>query len=513
MRLSRDDEKSGESASIEHQRLILKRYVKENGGVLVDEYSDDGWSGTDFERPELKRMLADAQTGRINTVIVKDLSRFGRNYLQVGQYIDYIFPACGIRFVAVSENLDTADRNSAAMDMMPITNVFNEWHAAGTSKKIRAVLEASRRSGKYTSWNYPYGYKAGKDQNRTAVIDEEAAEVVRHIFDMRLQGFSARKIAIYLTDSKTDNPAAHYTRADGSKSARRCSPFWSPKTVMHILTDPTYIGRTTQHKTTSVSYKNHKTVKLDESEWIVRENAHPPIISRSVWEGVQSINNSLSRGRADKQCAVHPLSGFLVCPDCGKKMKLQSSGKGGFGFVCRTYKDLGKKYCASHHISEETAQKIVLKDIRDMLEKQIIDPEKAKEAFLRERPSNRIGNLYEKQLKAYRARLDEIARLVRATFEERVLNNLPENVYKDLCEGYRAEKESIDRRIDEILIKLTETPEKGDRAEEYAEKFAGYAECLSLTREMSLQLIDRISVSANCGKQREIHIYYKFSEI
>ena len=174
LRLSRDDEKAG-------QRIILRKFAEENGGTIVDEYIDDGWSGTDFERPGVKRLLDDAKDGKIDTIVVKDLSRFGRNYIQVGQYIDYIFPAYGIRFIALADNVDTADRTSAGMDMMPIMNVFNEWHAANTSKKIRAVLEAKWQAGRYTNWAYPYGYKAGTDENRTAVIDEEAAKTVRRI--------------------------------------------------------------------------------------------------------------------------------------------------------------------------------------------------------------------------------------------------------------------------------------------------------------------------------------------
>ena len=171
LRLSRDDEKTGESLSIENQRIILRRFTSENGGTIVDEYIDDGWSGTNFERPGVKRLLDDAKDGKIDTVVVKDLSRFGRNYIQVGQYIDYIFPAYGIRFIALSDNVDTADRTSAGMDMMPIMNVFNEWHAANTSKKIRAVLEAKWQAGRYTNWAYPYGYRVGADENRAAVID------------------------------------------------------------------------------------------------------------------------------------------------------------------------------------------------------------------------------------------------------------------------------------------------------------------------------------------------------
>ena len=186
-RRSHEDDKAGESLSIENQRSILQKYVLDNGGTIVEEYVDGGWSGTSFDRPGIKKLLSDAQAGKADTILVKDLSRFGRNYIQVGQYIDYIFPAYGIRFIAISDNIDTAERGSASMDMMPIMNVFNEWHAANTSKKIRAVLEAKWQAGRYTNWAYPYGYKTGSDENRTAVIDEEAAKTVRRIYDMRLQ--------------------------------------------------------------------------------------------------------------------------------------------------------------------------------------------------------------------------------------------------------------------------------------------------------------------------------------
>lgn len=510
MRLSRDDEKEGESASIEHQRLILRKFVGDNGGKIAYEYADDGWSGTDFDRPGIKKLLSDAQCGKINTVIVKDLSRFGRNYVKAGQFIDYVFPAYGVRFIAVADNVDTADKSSTATDMMAITNVFNEWHAAGTSKKIRAVLEASMRSGKYTGWNYPYGYKAGKDENRTAEIDEEAAEVVRRIFDMRLRGFSAAKIAAFLTESGISNPATHYTKLDGGKSRRRCSAFWSPKTVMHILSDPTYIGRTTQHKTTNVSYKNHKTVKVSPDEWIVREEAHLPLVSLDVWESVQTVNNSSSRGRADKTNAVHALSGFPVCPDCGKKMKLQGAKNGGFGFVCRTYKDLGAKFCASHYISEKTLQNVVLADLRDMLKTETFDVQKLKENFIKELSEMQNRNADEKRLSACRSKLRETERLIRSAFEEKILSGLPESVFKSLCDGYAAEREIILKRIAALEEKLANCPRPEAEAEEYIKKFREYLNFDRLPREASLQLIDRITVSSKTDAPRVINIYYKF---
>lgn len=180
-RLSQEDERQGESVSIDNQRTMLRKYAEEHGFEIHDEYIDDGVSGTTFQRPEVQRLLDDAKTGVINTIIVKDLSRFGRNYIEVGQYVDYVFPAFGIRFIAIQDNIDTENRDSGAMEMMPIMNVFNEWHAANTSKKIRAVKRANAKEGIYTAKKASYGYKMGTDKKRTPVIDEEAAPVVRRI--------------------------------------------------------------------------------------------------------------------------------------------------------------------------------------------------------------------------------------------------------------------------------------------------------------------------------------------
>ena len=512
-RLSKEDEKAGESMSIEHQGILLRQYAEEHGFNVVDEYADDGYSGTNFDRPDMQRLLDDAKSGKIDTIIVKDLSRFGRNYIEVGQYIDYIFPAYGIRFIAINDNVDTADRTSTAMDMMPIMNVFNEWHAANTSKKIRAVLESSQRSGKYTNWNYPYGYRAGDDESRTAVIDEEAAAVIRRIYDLRLQGHSARTIARILTDEGIPNPATYYTKLDGGKWNRPCKPYWNPETIRWILSNPTYIGHTIQHKTTRVSYKNHKVVQIPESEWIINENAHEPIISKEIWDKVQTTYEG-KRGRSDKSNVVHPLSGLVVCPNCGKKLKFKSAKDVHNCFVCRTYVDLGKKYCTSHHITEQLLEALVLDDIHSLLEEVEIDETKVKERFLRERSKHTEQSRYsdEKQLKANKNRLVELDKLIQIAFEERVLGKMPESVCISLCEKYQAEKESVQRTIGEIEKRLAESNKDDEDAEEYIRRLKCYGKGESLTREMCLQLIDYIAVGEKVADnvEREIDIHYKF---
>ena len=509
LRLSRDDERAGESVSIENQRAILRKFVAEQGGAVAGEYVDDGWSGTDFERPGVTRLLEDAKAGKLDTVVVKDLSRFGRNYIRVGQYIDYIFPAYGIRFIALNDRVDTADRASAAMDMMPIMNVFNEWHAANTSRKIRAVLETNWRQGRYTNWAYPYGYKAGTDEKRTAVIDEDAARVVRRIYDMRLQGGSLQAIARRLTDEGIPNPATYFTRLDGRKSERRCSSHWSPKTVRDILRDPTYLGTLTQHKTTRFSYKNHRVVSVPEGERVVKEHAHAAIISREVWEQVQAMR-AAPRGRADQAQEVHPLSGLLVCADCGKKMKRRASKGKNACYACRTYIDLGKQYCTSHSIGERQLEELLLRDIRTMLAGTAIDEAAAEKVCLKklEARGAQDRRAAEKELRACRARLVQLDSLIASAFEERVLGKLPESVCKSLCERYQAEKVRIAEQIAALEAHLAR-PDDAQTARQYAARLVHYAACEELTRELCLQLVEKIVVGERASS-RTIEIYYRF---
>ena len=274
-RLSQEDERQGESVSIDNQRTILRKYAEERGFEIHDEYIDDGVSGTTFQRPEVQRLLDDAKTGVINTIIVKDLSRFGRNYIEVGQYVDYVFPAFGIRFIAIQDNVDTENRDSNAMEMMPIMNIFNEWHAANTSKKIRAVWKAKAKEGVFHGKKATYGYIKGTDEKRTFIIDEETAPIVRRIFEMYASGISPRRISEILNEENVPCPKPGDRR------------LWGQITIASMLKNIVYIGHMPQLMSTSVSYKNHKRFKKDQSEWVVVHNTHPPIISQELCVLVQ----------------------------------------------------------------------------------------------------------------------------------------------------------------------------------------------------------------------------------
>ena len=240
VRLSQEDMRAGESLSIENQKLILTKYVKEQGWNLVDTYVDDGWSGTDFDRPAVQRLLSDAQSGKINLIICKDLSRFGRNYIEVGRYVDYIFPSYNIRFIALNDNVDTASKDTSALDMMPIVNLFNEWHAASTSKKIKAVIEANAKAGKYRTTCAPFGYTKGDDPNHLPVIDPDAAPIVRNIFEMRASGISPHHIADKLNEDGVPISSDYYYAKLGKPNPRRTRHMWSPETVRQILHNYTY---------------------------------------------------------------------------------------------------------------------------------------------------------------------------------------------------------------------------------------------------------------------------------
>lgn len=360
-RLSKDDERLGESVSIENQKLILTKYVNEQGWNIFDTYIDDGFTGTDFNRPSVTRLLDDAKAGKINLIIVKDLSRFGRNYIQIGQYIDYIFPTYNIRFIALNDNVDTADKDTSAMDMMPIVNLFNEWHSASTSKKIKSVIEANAKSGKYRSTFAPYGYVKGDCEKKLPVVDEPAAAVVRRIFEMRSHGVSPRHIADTLNKEGIPTASDYLYAKLGKPNPRRTSHLWSAERIRALINNPTYLGHLAQIRTTTVSYKNHKTVRKDPSEWIIIENTHEPIVSQEIWDKCREIEASVSQGKKTKTGFVAPLSGLMFCADCGEKMRLawNNTTNGSkknprkyvrHNFNCGRYNRHGKIACNSHYI-------------------------------------------------------------------------------------------------------------------------------------------------------------------
>lgn len=518
-RLSQEDERQGESVSIDNQRSMLRKYAEERGFEIHDEYIDDGVSGTTFDRPDVQRLLDDAKTGIINTIIVKDLSRFGRNYIEVGQYVDYVFPAFGIRFIAIQDNVDTENRDSNAMEMMPIMNIFNEWHAANTSKKIRAVKKAHAKEGIYTAKKAAYGYKIGTDKKRTPVIDEETAPIVRRIFEMYASGISPIKIAETLNLEGVMSPATYAYSQIGQKPKPNVMGLWTATTIREMLNKIIYIGHMAQLRWTSLSYKNHKRFRRDESEWAIVYNTHEPIISQEVWNRCQERKKSVAKGRRTKVGYTHPLSGFLICADCGNKMKLKtaisrSTGKRLYRFDCGYHIRYGKAYCFSHFIAASILEEIVLDDIREMAKSIVLDEKAIREEFIRHNAelADKAVKTAKKELQAKRKRMEELSRLMQIAYEDRLKGKMPEDICIGFIQKYSEEQKRLETEIVDTEKKLTETEDTIQNADEFIRNIKKYLEAPELTREMCYELIDRIIVGGSptmTGKERTIDIVYK----
>ena len=454
LRLSRDDEKQGESLSIENQRRVLTNYVMEQGWTIYDEYVDDGISGVTFEKPGVQRLLEDAKAGNINLILCKDMSRFGRNYIQVGQYVDYLFPMYNIRFIALTDNIDTLNSDSASMDMLPIMNVFNEWFAANTSKKLRAVFESNARSGKYKTTFAAYGYVKGDDANFTPKIGHEAAEVVRRIFELRASGWNVTRIAETLNSEGVLPPQDYKYSKLGKDAPQYSHHLWSPTAVKRILSNSIYIGRLEQLRYTTVSYKNHKVIQKDKDEWAVIENNHEPIISQELWDKVREIEKSVSTGKQTKKGVTMPLSGLGYCADCGTKMKqhYSSGAKAPYGYVCGFHARFGKEHCTSHHINYSDLESIILQDIRRQIDF-VMNDDKTREKYLARKRGERSArdNSDKNRQKDIEKRITDLDKLIQKIYEDKVLGSLPEKTCADLLTKYQQEKDTLQTELDTLI--------------------------------------------------------------
>lgn len=517
VRLSRDDERAGESLSIENQKAILGEYIEKQGWTLHDIYVDDGISGTTFERPGVKRLLEDAKQGVINTILVKDMSRFGRNYILVGQYLDYVFPAFGIRFVALSDNIDTEQKDSAAMDMMPITNVFNEWWAASTSKKMRIVKAKNAANGKNGMSHPPYGYTIGKDEKRTLQVNEEVAPIVRRIFEMRASGMTPGKIADILNAEKVLTPNDYRLSKTGVTSMPASWHLWNTSVLRTLLDNPAYIGNLAQHRTTTISYKNHKWQRRPKEDWIVIENAHEPIISKELWDRVKEVEASVSHGKHTKRGYMHPLSGLMFCADCGQKMRLgwnMPKDIPYFNFNCGTRSRCGSSACFSHFISVPVLEKLIMQDVAEKAEKILGHEAEFKSKYLERQASLADKNQAEvrKKLKKAEKRTKELDKLVETAFEEKVSGKIPENVCVRLIEKYTAEQTEIKEKIVALTQGLEEVAQVKTDVDEFIRRLRKYCKEPKLTREMCLSLFEKIIIGGKetvTGKPQEIYIFYK----
>ena len=522
VRLSQEDMREGESLSIENQKKMLTDYVSQQAGWnLVGIYEDDGYSGTNFDRPGVRQLLDDAKSGKINLILCKDLSRFGRNYIEVGQYIDYIFPSFNIRFIALSDNVDTLDRNSTAMDLMPIMNLFNEWHAANTSKKVRSVLAQNAKEGKYIASFAAYGYLKGDDEKHTPVIDEPAAKVVRRIFELRATGITPTQIAKILNAEGVPIPSDYRAQRLGKPNPyKNTFHYWSHVAVRNILGNPIYIGHLAQQKFTTVSFKNHKSVRRGKDEWVIAENTHEPIISQELWDKCQEVDRCASHGKIMKKGIVLPLNSMMFCPDCGAKMKLnghakKKDGSVNYFYACGTYSRCGASTCTTHYISRKQIEKIVLADILAKARYVIENEEEARQEFLRRKETEGTKHLDDarQQLAKCQSRLAELKMMTQKVYQDKLLSKVPEDLCLETLSQFRAEEAELSEKVKSLTVTLEQDSKARDNIEEFICRLKQYADAPELTREMCVDLIEYVVIGdrpKDKSTPRRIQIYYKF---
>ncbi len=451
-RLSQEDTREGESNSVVNQRLLLEEYAQRNGFENTLFLADDGYSGTNFERPSWKKIMEMIEAGEVKTIIVKDMSRLGRNYLYVGQLTEMYFPEKGVRFIAVNDNVDSLVAGSD--DFNGIRNWFNEQHARDTSKKVRAVKRLQAERGERLGGRPPYGYKMCSPDSKDIVPDEETAPVVQRIFQLCAGGKGPTQIARILTREEILTPA-HYTyRKYGVAHPEMNMDYpytWSTTTILWILENKAYLGHTVNLQTTTLSYKNKKKIHRPESEQVIVQNTHEAIITQELWDIAQSVR--AHKKRVPKQMEEPNLfSGLVFCADCGKSLTLHrasSMKKLEYNFKCSTYNKRGKTACTAHHIRESELKAIVLDDLRRvthfarMKERQFA-------AYINQKSSKELRremNMLQKELDAMRKRSGELSTLFKRLYEDNVLGRVTNEQFRMLSADYNAEQKTLGEAI------------------------------------------------------------------
>ena len=516
-RLSRDDELQGESNSISNQRRMLETYCQDRGILNYRFFVDDGWSGANFDRPSFQEMMEGVENGQIKTVVTKDLSRLGRNYLQVGLYTEMIFPKKGVRYIAINDGVDSAQGDS---ELSVLKNVFNEWMVKDTSKKIKAVVRAKGMSGKPITSQPVYGYLKGEDG--MFVIDEETAPVVKQIFDLCLAGNGPTKIARMLSEQNIPTPGTMEYRRTGS--TRRYYPDypcrWSPNTVGHILERKEYLGHTVNFKTEKVSYKVKTSVLTPEKEQVF-ENTHEPIIDLPTWERVQELRQQ--RKRPNRYDEVGLFSGLVFCADCGSVMYQQrydNDRRKQDCYICGSYKKRTAD-CTAHFIRTDLLKAGVTANLKAITSYASKHEAKFVKQLLaqNEDGGKKRTAARKRELDAAEKRMTELKAIFKRLYEDSVSGRITDERFEEMSADYEQEQTALKERIAQLEAEI----DKAQEASVNVEKFMGivrkYASFEELTPTLLREFVEKIVVheaealdGKRHGKQRRqsIEIYYSF---
>ena len=515
MRLSRDDGNS-ESSSITTQRKILQAYAKENGFIVYEEYIDDGFSGTNFDRPGFKKMIQDIEDKKINLVITKDLSRLGRDYITAGQYTEIYFPSKGVRYIAINDGYDS---NSPYNDIAPFKNVINEMYARDISKKIRSSFLARMKDGYYIGNFAPYGYKKDSKNKNRLVIDEETAPIVKEIFNMALVGKRPTDIATHLNNKGIITPIMYRCKKYNlslESYPKYTNMRWTSATISKILRSVAYIGHTAQRKTTKISFKSKVTVANPKTDWIIVENTHEPIIDKTTFEIVQRF--SKSRTCQKNKGFKNIFSGIAFCADCGKSMSSVGTRKkdSPANLACGSYKLYGQSVCSNHFIDYNTLYDIVLKTIQKQLTLSKEDIEKIALSARKDLESSKNSDKLKSEIEKLKKRSSEIDKMIEKIYEDNFNSIISSETFEKLVTKYENEKKTVNERI-KVINEQTSKKSESSYIDFY-NLVKEYTDIKELDQELLFRLIDRIEVGQGYyvkeGKEKIKHqtisIYFRF---
>ncbi len=506
LRISRKDGDKAESDSIGNQRALLDTYAQKHADEfkIYDRYIDDDYTGTNFDRPAFQRMMEDIKTKKVSCIIVKDLSRFGRDYIDVGNYLQKIFPKLGVRFIAINDNIDSGKK---AYDMlMPVKNIFNEQYARDISNKVLTALNTKQESGQFIGAFASYGYFKDPNNKNKLIIDPYASEVVKRIFNMFIEGQGKMTIAKELNNEKILCPS-EYKKSINLKY-HNChklgsTNYWTYSSIHVILNNEIYAGNMVQHKSNFSRYRNSESRLVDKDEWIVVHNTHEPIIEKDIWDITQTLLNKRTRELSLNQ-NISVYAGFLKCGDCGRSMtKITTRNRD--RFVCGTYKRYSTELCSSHRIFKDELDELVLKSINYNINKvkklvKIIQEEE-------EKTINKTNIDKPKQyLNKLEMQLSKVVSLKKGLYEDYKNGILTKEEYAEYKKAYTEQEASISAQIETIIESEPKTTEEIIN-NPWVIKFKEQPEVKEITREILGIFIDEIIIYEN----NEIDIKYKFN--
>ena len=511
-----------ESVSIENQYEILSKFVMLNGWIEVKTYRDDGYSGGNFQRPGFLEMLKDARHGLINLILVKDLSRLGRDFVEVGRYTDVIFPSLGCRFVSVLDCLDSEGDNT---DMLHFRSLMNDYHLKDLSGKIKSVLYAKKKSGQYLTAYAPYGYRKSDEDKHRLVVDEEAAAVVREIYRMRCSGMAYGKIAAALNAKSILSPRWHWELHYGKRGSCKYSKLWTYAAVKNILNDTVYLGTITQNHTGTRSYKDRTMIRKPETEWIRHENAHEAIIEPEVWEAVQEKNRAVKQQVTNHAAPLPALfTGKLVCAGCGHPLvatretqrRKNGTAKRHVSYICSHFLTTGRSACSWHRIYEISLKTLVLNEIRaqsqavvqdenavlDKLKRQILSQSAAKQENSRQ------------EISRLRRRTGELEHMTAKLYEDKVSGAINSDTFSVLIQKSEQERIQKTARLEVLLAEEQKVRQEVENIHQWAGLIRRYLDLQELDREIVEELIDHIEIGERSvidgQRHQDIKIFYRF---